>query len=118
MAICGMSGVTALTRLPVGSILACPESRTLYYRTLEEVEAVARAKAIDLPAEIVDKSVVRSPMVYGSMYYDLVSGRRMELDALHGTVVRLGQDAGVSVPTNFAIYAALKPYAEGKPNLP
>jgi len=117
IAICGFSGVTTLLRLPIGPILACPESRTLYQRTLEEVEAVARATGISLSADVVERSVVRIPTVYGSMYYDLEAGRRMELEALHGTVVRLGQEVGIPVPMNFAIYAALKPYAAGTPTV-
>jgi 2-dehydropantoate 2-reductase len=118
VAICGFSGVTALMRLPAGPILACPESSTLYQSTLEEVEAVARATGLSLSADIVERSVVRIPAVYGSMYYDLVAGRRMELEALQGTVVRLGQECGIPVPMNFAIYAALKPYAAGTPTVP
>jgi 2-dehydropantoate 2-reductase len=37
--------------------------------------------------------------------------KRMELDALHGTVVRLGEARGVPVPMNEAVYALLKPYS-------
>jgi len=49
------------------------------------------------------------------MYYDLNDGRRLELEALNGTVVRLGREYGVATPINFAIYAALKPYMNGTP---
>jgi len=37
------------------------------------------------------------------------------LEALNGTVIRLGRQAGIPTPLNFAVYAALKPYAEGAP---
>ena len=47
------------------------------------------------------------------MSHDLLAGRRLELDALNGTVVRLGRQAGVPTPLNFAVYAALKPYIDG-----
>ncbi len=49
------------------------------------------------------------------MYYDLAAGRRMELDGLNGTVARLGREYGIPTPLNFAIYAALKPFADGPP---
>ena len=49
------------------------------------------------------------------MYYDLNDGKRLELEALNGTVVRLGREYGVDTPMNFAIYAALKPYIDGTP---
>ena len=53
-----------------------------------------------------------------SMYYDLVGGKRLELESHNGTVVRLGTEHGVETPLNFAIYAALKPYVDGAPELP
>ncbi len=48
-------------------------------------------------------------------YYDLAAGRRLEIETLNGTVVRLGRERGVPTPANFAVYAALKPYAAGAP---
>jgi 2-dehydropantoate 2-reductase len=49
----------------------------------------------------------------GSMAYDLMAGRRLELEALNGKVVEVGDRLGVPVPMNLAIYRALKPYAAG-----
>ena len=43
--------------------------------------------------------------------HDLVNGRRMELEALHDTVVRHAAKHGVAVPANEAIYAVLRPWA-------
>ena len=42
--ICGLSGLTALTRLPLGAVLACPETRTLFRQAMEETETVGRAE--------------------------------------------------------------------------
>jgi 2-dehydropantoate 2-reductase len=47
-----------------------------------------------------------------SLYHDLVAGRRIELDALQGTVVRLGAQHGVPTPMSVAVDAILRPYAE------
>lgn len=120
--ICGVSGVTSLTRLPIGPILADPETRALFRGTMAEVEAVARAEGIAVPAGHADRTIAFmqgvEPHMRGSMYYDLAAGRRMELETLNGTVVRLGRARGVPTPLNFAIYAALKPYAGGAPSLP
>jgi 2-dehydropantoate 2-reductase len=117
--ICGFSGLTALTRPPLGPVLGCPETRELFRGTLQEVEAVGRAEGVALPADTVDTSVAffaaAPPDVRGSLYYDLAAGRRLEVDTLNGTVVRLGRERGVPTPLNFAIYAALKPYAAGAP---
>ena len=120
LAICGVNGVTALTRLPMGDILACTETRNLMRGTMQEVEAVARAKGVNLPEECVDQSMdffsSLEPSIRGSMYYDLAAGRRLELDILNGTVVRMGREHEISTPNNFAIYAALKPYLNGAPS--
>jgi 2-dehydropantoate 2-reductase len=51
------------------------------------------------------------------MHYDLHDGKRLELEALNGTVVRMGREHGIATPLNFAIYAALKPYVDGPPAL-
>jgi 2-dehydropantoate 2-reductase len=37
--------------------------------------------------------------------------KRMESDALHGTVVRRSARLGLTVPINEAIYAILRPWA-------
>jgi len=117
--ICGNGGVTALTRLPLGVIRACPETNALLRGTMEEVEGVARARGIPLPAGCIEQVVAFNasvePEARSSLYHDLAAGRRLELEALHGTVVRLGHEHGVPTPLNFAIYAALKPYLNGSP---
>jgi 2-dehydropantoate 2-reductase len=120
LAICGVNGITALTRLPMGEILACGETRNLLRSTMEEVEAVARACGANVPEGCVDQFIEffssQEPSLRGSMYYDLAAGRRLELDVLNGTVVRLGSEHGIPTPMNFAIYAALKPYLNGEPS--
>jgi 2-dehydropantoate 2-reductase len=117
--ICGLSGLTALTRLPLGPVLGCPETRELFRGTLREVEAVGRAEGVALPADTVETAMALfagAPSdVRGSLYYDLAAGRRLEIDTLNGTAVRLGRERDVPTPLNFAIYAALKPYAGGAP---
>jgi 2-dehydropantoate 2-reductase len=51
------------------------------------------------------------PGSFSSLHDDLVAGRRMELEALHGLVVRRAAQHGVPVPMSEAIYAILKPWA-------
>ena len=120
LGICAVNGVTALTRLPLGEILACEEARNLMRGTMEEVDAVARASGAALPEGSVDQSMdffsSMGASVRGSMYYDLAGGRRLELEVLNGAVVRLGAEHGIPTPINSTIYAALKPYLNGKPS--
>ena len=117
--ICAFSGVTAVTRLPIGTVLADSVTRALFRGTSEEVEAVARAGGIDLPTDCVEQALVTAaavePWGRGSLYGDLAGGRRLELEGLNGEVVRRGREHGIETPLNFAIYAALYPYVEGAP---
>jgi 2-dehydropantoate 2-reductase len=120
--ICAFSGVTALTRLPIGTVLADPVTKALFRGTSEEVETVARAGGIDLPADCVEQALATAaavePWGRGSLYGDLVGGRRLELESLNGEVVRRGREYGVETPLDFVIYAALRPYVDGAPALP
>ncbi|MBI2468735.1 MAG: 2-dehydropantoate 2-reductase [Candidatus Rokubacteria bacterium] len=120
--VCAASGMTALTRLPVGPIMACPESAALVRGLMEEAVAVARAMGVALAADRVprlfDVLAVFEPSARASQHYDLVDGRRLELESLNGTAVRLGREHSVSTPLNFAVYTALRPYRDGPPALP
>lgn len=117
--ICGLSGVTTLTRLPIGPILATPETKALFRETMAEVETVARAEKVAVPVGSADQALAQAaglePWFRGSLYYDLAAGRPLELETLNGTVVRLGRRHDIATPMNFAIYAALRPYADGPP---
>lgn len=107
-------GVTALTRLGVGEILDCPETAALYRGAMDEVAAVGQARGVRLPSDAVEKALAfarsLNPAMQSSLAHDLAQGRRLEIEALSGTVVRFGRDAGVPTPIHAAIYAALKPY--------
>ncbi len=120
--ICGFSGVTALTRLTIGPILGCQETMRLFRGTMDEVVAVAASQGVTLSGGVPDHALAMAgrlePWALGSMAHDLASGRRLELESLNGTVVRLGQAKGISIPYNFAIYAALKPFVDGTPKEP
>ena len=120
--ICAFSGVTAVTRLPIGTILADPVTHALFRGILEEVEAVARAGGIDLPADCVEQAMTQAaavePWASSSLYHDLAGGRRLELESLNGELVRRGGELGIETPLNFAIYAALRPYVAGAPASP
>ncbi len=107
-------GMTALTRLPIGPILATPETRELYFEAIEEVASVGRAHGIPIPEG--QRERVRrlaeslEPGVYSSLYADLVGGRRLELEALLGNVVRLGERYKVPTPVCRVMYGGLRAY--------
>lgn len=119
--ICALSGVTALTRLPLGPLLEHAETRALLRGVLDEVAAVARARGVGLPddaAERIFTGLARfAPELRGSMADDLLAGKRLEVDALNGEVGRLGERLGVPTPINRVIAAALAPCRDGRPEL-
>jgi 2-dehydropantoate 2-reductase len=115
--IAAQAGTTALARVPIGVIRETPETWRMYRRIVEELAAVARAAGVALPPGVVETIVTAAaglaPAARSSLYHDLVHDRRLELEALHGHAVRLGERLGVPTPTVFAVYAALKPHAAG-----
>ena len=112
--ICAQGGVSALARLGVGDILGCPETARFYQAVMEEIAAVARAKGVPLPPDTVQRTLAFAhtlqPGMRSSLAHDLESGKRLEVDALMGAVVRYGGQVGVPTPLNQAIYACLLPH--------
>ncbi len=112
--ICAQGGMTALTRLPIGVIRSSPPTFAMYLEVAAEVAAVGRAHGVPIPPG--ERERVRAfahalpADAYSSLYHDLAAGRRLELEALPGTAIRLGERHGVPTPYCRAIYAALLPH--------
>jgi 2-dehydropantoate 2-reductase len=113
--ICAQAGMTATVRLPLGEIRSQEASWEMYRRIIEEVCSVGEATGVDLPDETVSRWMEFAGDLgadsYSSLHYDLTQDKPMELEALHGTVVRRGRENGVDVPMNEAVYAILRPWA-------
>jgi 2-dehydropantoate 2-reductase len=113
------AAVASVTRKPVGPVLSDPALMAELTGAIGEVVAIARAKGIALPADIVPATLATMrqfpPDAQPSMMEDLVAGRPLELDHLAGAVVRFGKALGVPTPIHEKAYAALKPFAAGKP---
>jgi 2-dehydropantoate 2-reductase len=120
--ISAQAGLTALTRTPIGVIRAVPETRRMYRRIVEELAALAQASGVTLSEDVVDTIVkaadALAPEAFSSLHHDLVHGHRLELEALHGHAVRLGERLGVPTPMVFAVYAALRPHLDGRSGSP
>jgi 2-dehydropantoate 2-reductase len=117
--ICGYSGALALGRCGLGVLLEDRAGRELIEGSIDEVVRCGRAKQIALPDDLTARHMKFldgfERHAYSSMERDLAGGRRLEVDALNGTVVRLGRELGVPTPYNTTTYAALKPFANGPP---
>ena len=115
--ISAQAGMTSLTRCPTGVLRETPETWAMYRRIVEELSAVGRAAGVSLAPDVVETIMKQAAAIgadtYSSLHHDLVTGKRLELEALHGHAVRLGERLRVPVPTILAVYAALKPYVNG-----
>jgi 2-dehydropantoate 2-reductase len=113
--ICAQAGMTAAVRLPIGEIRTVDAAWTMFQWLFAEVAAVADADGNPLPPAAQQRALAMAqdvePGSLSSLHDDLVAGRRMELEALHGYVVRRAAAHGVPVPMSEAIYAILKPWA-------
>ena len=112
-----LSGATTVTRKPLGSLRADPDTRMLLRNAIAETVAVGRAQGVALPDDATDRQLAAidgfpADMV-ASMLHALNAGKRMELDNLSGAVARLGRQSGVPTPVHDTLYAALKPYKDG-----
>jgi 2-dehydropantoate 2-reductase len=112
--ITGAAGITALTRLTLGEILAVAQTRELLAEAMRETDAVARARNVPVEPGYLDGVFETlgkfDRATRSSLYNDLAHGKPMEIDALSGTVARLGAASGIPTPIHRAIYAALLPY--------
>ncbi|MGW8268086.1 MAG: ketopantoate reductase family protein [Longimicrobiales bacterium] len=108
-----VSGVGSVTRAPIGVIRTLPETRRMLEVAVLEVLRVALARGVP-----VEESAGRDTMGFidtlphegtSSMQRDFRDGRRTELEALSGAVVRFGAGTGVDVPVHSAIYSSLLP---------
>jgi 2-dehydropantoate 2-reductase len=115
----GFGGMAALTRLPLGPLMACEETRAMVFDVMQEIVPVGYVRGVAIPSDCIDRIIVLveglPPMARPSLLEDLADGRRLELESINGAIVRAGRQVGVPTPLNAAIYAALKPYANGAP---
>jgi 2-dehydropantoate 2-reductase len=106
-------GLGAVSRAPIGTLMTMPETRALVQRAMREVEAVARARGVALASDAVERALAlldrAVPSGTSSLQRDIAAGRRSELDAWVGAVVRLGAERGVATPLHDVLLAALLP---------
>ena len=112
-----LAGFAGASRLPIGPLWADAYTRARFLDACREIEAVARAEGVPVAADVVDRIPAYAESIPGSMraslLIDLSQGKRIEVEALQGSVVRRGERAGVPTPVMATLYAVLKPHAGG-----
>lgn len=105
------AGMCSVSRAPIGDILGFEPTRRLYIAAMQEVEAVAKAKGVNLSSDIVMRTVAQADRINKStkpsMLRDLERGKRLEVDALNGAVSRFGRELRIPTPVNDFISACL-----------
>lgn len=117
--ICGLAGATATSRHPIGEVRSTEVGRRFLRGLVSEATAVGRADGAALP-DYEEIALARLDSIDGgmrsSLYEDLAHGRVMELDSLHGEVVRRADELGVDVPVTRTVLAILEPSARAATN--
>jgi 2-dehydropantoate 2-reductase len=113
-----MSGLTAVTRCPVGPLRDDPDLLAMWQAAVVESAAVARARGIDLPRSFFDDlmTLVQQlpPQSRSSLLLDLEHHRPLELPWLSGAVVRMGRTLDVQTPIHRFITTVLTPHVNGR----
>ena len=100
--ISALASATSYLNQNIGEILINKESKEIYVALLYEIEAVAKAKGLHLPTDIVDQTIIKlekSPKnATSSMNRDLLAGNKTEVTSLTQFVVNEGLKYGVKTP--------------------
>ena len=116
--VAGTSAATTLTRSTFGEVRSDPDMRWLLREAIVEAERVGRAAGLRFEPDIVEDilAAIDTNPADGkaSQLVDLESGRPLELDGLSGALVRLGRELNIPTPVHSTVYAALKPFKDGR----
>ena len=113
-----ISATTAVSRKTIGVVRADPDLRWLLETVMRETWAVGRKRGVALADDLVAKTLAQAetfpPEMRASMAADLEAGGKLEAPWLSGAVARMAAEAGLEAPANRAVFAALKPYLNGR----
>jgi 2-dehydropantoate 2-reductase len=108
---CGINALTAITGLRSGEIYRTPEVSALQDRLIDEIMAVVERKNLKLPEQDPRRKIKEHCRIrYNkpSMMQHIEQGRRTEIDALNGALVREARALGIATPYNEAVVAIVK----------
>jgi 2-dehydropantoate 2-reductase len=113
-----LAGFTGAARLPIGPVWSDPFTRAQFLAASREIESLARAEGVPVAPDVVDRMIPYIDAIPGSMrsslLIDLQQGKRIEVEALQGAVVRRAQKRGIPTPIVSTLYAVLKLHAAGR----
>ena len=111
------NGMASAARLSPRDLIEYPEGRSMFKLAIQEVADVGTASGVPLGKDDVQGAmdlIAARPMgARGSMQADLESGRPLELDAIVGSVGRIGRKLNVPTPIFDILYTLLLPHIDG-----
>ncbi len=108
---CAINPLTAVTGLRSGEMYRTPEVNALQDRIIDEILMVVERKGIRISEPDPRRKIKEHCRVrynQPSMMQHVEQGRRTEIDALNGALVREARALGIAVPYNEAIVAVVK----------
>ncbi|HEX7085200.1 MAG TPA: 2-dehydropantoate 2-reductase [Vicinamibacterales bacterium] len=106
------AGITGASRQPIGVVREDAAARRQLFAGFREVAALAAAEGIPIAGDLltrIEGYVDGVPAsMRSSLLIDLLNGRRIEVEALQGSVVRRAAQLGVPVPVMETLYAVLR----------
>jgi len=112
--------VSALTRATLAQMVRDPGVASVIRNIMQEAEAVSQKLGMELPVSI-EQRIAGAEKVgehKTSMLQDLEAGRPMELEALVGAVVELGERVGLPMTSTRTVYNCTKLLAQTAANPP
>jgi len=106
--------ISALTRATLVQMVRDPEVAALVRNIMQEAVAVAARLGLELPVTIEQRMAGAEKVGEHktSMLQDLEAGRPLELEAVVGAVVELGERLGLPMPHTRTVYACAKLLAQ------
>jgi 2-dehydropantoate 2-reductase len=102
--------VSALTGATLDDMAGDPDTARLIREIMTEAAAIAGKLGVELSVSV-DQRMAGAAKVGGhktSMLQDREAGRPMEIEAIVGAVIELGERVGVAMPAMRAVYACVK----------
>ncbi|CAI2768854.1 ketopantoate reductase family protein [Flavobacterium collinsii] len=111
--ISALASTTSYLNQHIGEIIDNADAMAVYVELLHEIDAVAKAKGLKLPEDIVNQTIVKlekSPReATSSMHRDLLAGKNTEASSLTKFVLNEGMKYGVKTPLYKKITNVLLP---------
>ena len=106
--------ISALTGATLAGILRNPEASTLVRNIMQETETLGARLGLELPITIEQRMAGAAKVGEHktSMLQDLEAGRPLELEAIVGAVLELGERLNLPLPHTRTVYACTKLLAE------